>query len=1506
MALKLVKSDTSAPTTSAIDWAICFLCQRITEEKLTCPLDYAHGGGGYKTLARTLPMFYELCDLPSFLQLSRLDEGGGIESTLMKQKAKYHKSCNLRYNDKNLIRSQKRKCCSEMPEVAERFTRQKKSQPDFPDKTCLFCNKLGTSTNPLRNASTGDLDTKVKQCAINLQDEQLLAKLSRGDVVAIEMKYHPQCLVTLYNRDRALSNAEKESSVSDNVQNTAFAELLSYMEEVLTDEETTPVFQLSELTKLYTSRLLCLGENLQSRVHSTRFKNRILGYFPELEAHNEGRDILLVPSGIAGKSIRNTCQLNGESETVLISRVADIVRREMFNHECPSFDCTFAEDCQQRSVPQSLLTLLTMILHGTSIKNETNYKSQAALSLAQLIFYNSVRHPKTDSKDVRHRRDREPPLPLFVGAYVHSKSRSKDMIDTLHKMGLSVTYDRVLRMSTDLANSAINHYESVGTVCPPVLRTGIFTSSAVDNIDHNPSSTSAQSSFHGTGISIFQHPDADHVGADQEQIQLATSSRKITKLPDDYTLVPAVVANKNPSLPEVANLQKPETVVNLEPELQWCQHVYNTLSEAENLDHLHEEPSESDTQNVSWAAYHANLQSEECKTSISALLPLFPDDSKSVAMIKHAMDVVKRAVNVVNPGQTPVIACDQPLYKIAKDIQWTWPETHGEDCYVVMLGGLHIKMTLLKCLGDLLDGCGWTSALIQAEIANPGTADSFLKASHVKKTARAHQVTACALYKLRQDAYDKAEGDITFEMWSLDRRSASAQFKLWELILNIELTILTWDRSIHEGNFPLYVETLSALQWIFHALDHHHYARATAVHLRDMSTLQDRHPTIYAEFCKGNFTVSRSNRPFSRMPLDEGHEQNNASVKDEGGAIGLTEKPTALLRWMVGGPELARVVTEFLVGLENIGSEKQTHHHEAKPGTQKTFLRHVTALVEAMSDMGNPFLDTSGDLLVLDTRVVVDSTIVDSIRNMERLGQERCDSFFNDRLIDRTTPLHDTITKANLPLFNKNMQKENSREQKQLKSLKRDRTLFSTLYIVCQVRQTNMADFFAHENQSYPPSLSDYGSMRYGTKADLLACVEELVPHHETVNPLDAQMIILDGAAIVNMIKPGTSESFDDYILKIIEYIRKQFRGAVLRVDMVFDIYKKDSLKAVTRKKRGKGTRRRVEGKNKIPSNWPEFLRVDENKSELFALISERVANEIFPGLVIITRGKGVISSGFCDLEGLTDCTHEEADTRMLLHASHGALHGMMKILIRTVDTDVVVLSISLSQKIACECLWLAFGTGNTFRYLDATAMAQVLGEAKCKALPAFHAFSGCDVTSSFSGKGKRTAWKAWNAFDDATAALCILATTPTIQDIRSVLQTIERLVVLMYDRGSSESNVNCQRQILFASKGREIENLPPTQDALSLHLLRVGYQAGHVWGQALIKEPQLPSPANFGWMWETSSGQWSVKWMTLPPAGEACRAVIKCGCTKGCRKQCKCKKADLMCTTLCRCGGCC
>ena len=75
---------------------------------------------------------------------------------------------------------------------------------------------------------------------------------------------------------------------------------------------------------------------------------------------------------------------------------------------------------------------------------------------------------------------------------------------------------------------------------------------------------------------------------------------------------------------------------------------------------------------------HEQNASEELNNLVtSQLLPMWMGDSKSPATIKHIMDIIRRAVSFLNPGQVPV-AFDQPLFTIAKRVQWLCPELYGE------------------------------------------------------------------------------------------------------------------------------------------------------------------------------------------------------------------------------------------------------------------------------------------------------------------------------------------------------------------------------------------------------------------------------------------------------------------------------------------------------------------------------------------------------------------------------------------------------------------------------------------------------------------------------------------------------------------------------------------------------------------------------------------------------------------------------------------------------------
>ena len=99
---------------------------------------------------------------------------------------------------------------------------------------------------------------------------------------------------------------------------------------------------------------------------------------------------------------------------------------------------------------------------------------------------------------------------------------------------------------------------------------------------------------------------------------------------------------------------------------------------------------------------------------------------------------------------------------------------------------------------------------------------------------------------------------------------------------------------------------------------------------------------------------------------------------------------------------------------------------------------------------------------------------------------------------------------------------------------------------------------------------------------------------------------------------------------------------------------------------------------------------------------------------------------------------------------------NFLSVLISSVDTDVVVLAVNAAYGFNVK-IFAAFGIGNSFCCIEALQLAQKPGPDKCVAILLFQSFTGCDTTSSFSGRGKLSAWTVWDFFDDVTRVFCVL-----------------------------------------------------------------------------------------------------------------------------------------------------
>ena len=467
-----------------------------------------------------------------------------------------------------------------------------------PEKNvCIFC---GDESGLLHEFRTLEVDSRVRSMATDLQDTALLAKIEGGDLIALDAKYHLACLTQLRNWHRSLMRESQQHPYSlgeeKKKQARVFAELITYIENSV--EDGTSCFKFSELRHLFENCLLDFGINKE--MNKVLFKEKILEHFPEAQAQSDGNNTILVFQQGMLQMLKQAFNSNYESDAIILSKAAKIICEDIFNMHGFHFNGSFPPGCQQQSVPTNLKYLVSMLLNGPNLRDQDSTDSQTCVTISQTIVFNCKIRGSTVANKSRHSLDYKPPLPLYIGMNVDTQTRSKKLITQLCQMGLSVSYVRILQLENQLATSVCEFTKEIGLVCPIQLHHGLFTVGALDNLDHNPSSTTAKDSFHGTGISLFQLPTVSNEGYQQSIITLpSTNTTKKHQLPEEYTTVPAVVLNKdNIVVPKTSDHTSSVSGHMEEAKVKekcWLEHGIEFL--------MKDELEKGDA--VSWASYHA-------------------------------------------------------------------------------------------------------------------------------------------------------------------------------------------------------------------------------------------------------------------------------------------------------------------------------------------------------------------------------------------------------------------------------------------------------------------------------------------------------------------------------------------------------------------------------------------------------------------------------------------------------------------------------------------------------------------------------------------------------------------------------------------------------------------------------------------------------------------------------------------------------------------------------------
>ena len=285
-------------------------------------------------------------------------------------------------------------------------------------------------------------------------------------------------------------------------------------------------------------------------------------------------------------------------------------------------------------------------------------------------------------------------------------------------------------------------------------------------------------------------------------------------------------------------------------------------------------------------------------------------------------------------------------------------------------------------------------------------------------------------------------------------------------------------------------------------------------------------------------------------------------------------------------------------------------------------------MVATLEDLGNPWLEKSGKLYDLETRLVMSDEVVNNIRNIKKTGLAAYHEFLNKRVFTQEEALTDPIPACNLKLIRHELEKKSAKinERSLASDIKGQQVKLIDIISAHEAGRPNLAEeVLSHESSPYPPTLTTKGSMFHCCKSDILKVIAPDDVRYK--DPPDSPTtIILDAPVIIQQRKPNGCDTIRDYVDKIIWPELLDLFEKYDRIEWVSDIWSKTNIKSALRDSRGAGRTRIVDANTKIPKDWREFMQDEENKTQLFPVIGTLLIDKPIPEVYKFSSHSNLIS----------------------------------------------------------------------------------------------------------------------------------------------------------------------------------------------------------------------------------------------------------------------------------------
>lgn len=1152
----IMESDITETTNSTLSFDHCLICQKEKDERLV-ENPIAH--------EKVLSSIEEWSRYGNF---SYVEAWGKLQpfsaEELQAKQASWHRSCykdaahtgmlkraKERYERQLSGPNESRRKLREVAVESSQLTRSKTTP--FNKEVCFFCDGQASQQRPLHNVKTFSAGESLRSAAGLAGNEKLSVKLNTAvaanDAHAIEIKYHLSCWLS--NVTNALrkpeSNEQARSKLASEI--AAKIEFLTTTELALREGKIATMADLQEAYEKIREANNVADPTCSRKALKQLLQADISGIeFHKAKRVNESERVSIKTTRDEVIQLAEDQNSDRDDKMQTLFDAAALLRRSIKNSQKWEFTGSL-ESISNENVPMELFSFFRWIIQGPndifSCEKKSMEVQKRSMSLAQsTVSMCLTERQLKNKKSETVRSSSEMPQQLAVGLAVHQAVRSKKLINMLHGFGMSVEYNRVLRVEAQIESSVIKRMdENDGVYLPPDIVMGRHVFFAVDNVDFAEDTPDGRRTFHGTAMAIYQRTDPNDKMPDLKVEPITDQSRSITDLPESIVcLLECAEPTKKPIgpvYPQFGFFAEDEIPITVrKQDFAWLLSRTLTRPSTPSTGNTStEEPPENQSAKITdipvWSAYNSLTNDTLAGTRVGTPPLIAAPAHEWQTLLTVLMQAQDIKTKVIGLERKTVISLDLGLYQPAKKLQCTRQDLQH---LILRPGELHIVMAQLRAIGAFIENSGLDMCWIESDLYGPATVKQILEGKHVKRGETAHIITLQALFMLYKEAVFKEDpthcqsleqlakqlGDACADgtkervkeahdklvqaidsngtvqkMEAFDaKQNKIPLFKFVRQYMRMIMEFMAFIRAVRTGDWTLHLEALELFTKYFFAHDMLNYARMIPVYLAEMKMLQESEPEIYEEFQQGNWVVNKNlHVPFCAIGADNALEHVNRSMKVSGGLVGITLNPNALAKYFLIAPELARLADQAkqMTGASYTSSMR---HHNFTTAVRSRQEKNIEQLASCIMRFTNPFLEESNDLFNLVTKVVLPENVKEDLSKQSSIGSELFDKFVKDRIQTNKFSIWSPLKKRKLLTWKSTGKTVRVKADNKVIELKEDRSLFARMMMVCKSRpEINIKEAIGeYEFAVVPRSMfaADGTMLHCTSKSSLMGILEKL------------------------------------------------------------------------------------------------------------------------------------------------------------------------------------------------------------------------------------------------------------------------------------------------------------------------------------------------------------------------------------------------------------------------------